>query len=130
MKLGAAPPADVVRPWRCVPVLKTDAGACPVGTPDCCCERVSQDLDLVSGLRGRRALIPVSGTVQEVTVKSFRTFWRQRQKMAAWLAGLGGTDTAMESTGVFWWPVYHALSQAGIGVCVCNAAHMRTTCRA
>jgi len=32
----------------------------------------------------------------------------------------------MESTGVFfWWPVYHALAGAGIGACVCNAAHMR-----
>ena len=35
------------------------------------------------------------------------------------------TDAAMESTGVYWWPVYHALAQAGIEVCVCNAAHMR-----
>jgi hypothetical protein len=25
--------------------------------------------------------------------------------MAAWLAGLGVTDAAMESTGVYWWPV-------------------------
>ena len=60
-----------------------------------------------------------------VTVKRFRTFWRQLQKMAAWLDELGVTDVAMESTGVYWWPVYHALSQAGIEVCVCNAAHMR-----
>jgi hypothetical protein len=30
----------------------------------------------------------------------------------------------MASTGVYWWPVYHALAQAGIEVCVCNAAHM------
>jgi transposase len=60
-----------------------------------------------------------------VITKSFRTFWRQLQKMAAWLAGLGVTDAAMESTGVFWWPVYRALVQAGIEVCVCNAAHMR-----
>src|SRR4029077_11331620 len=51
MKLEAAPPADVVRPWRYVPVWKSDAGACPVGTPDCCCERVSQDLDLVRAPR-------------------------------------------------------------------------------
>ena len=35
------------------------------------------------------------------------------------------TDAALESTGVYWWPVYHALAQAGIEVCVCNAAHMR-----
>jgi hypothetical protein len=45
--------------------------------------------------------------------------------MAGWLAELGVTDAAMESTGVYWWPVYHALAQAGIEVCVCNAAHMR-----
>src|SRR5260370_8933061 len=51
--------------------------------------------------------------------------WRQMEKMAAWLAELGVTDAAMESTGVYWWPVYHALAQAGIEVCVCNAAHMR-----
>lgn len=62
---------------------------------------------------------------RKVVVKSFRTFWRQLQKMAAWLADAGVTDTAMESTGVYWWPVYHALTQARIDVCVCNAAHMR-----
>jgi transposase len=45
--------------------------------------------------------------------------------MAAWLAELGVTHAAMESTGVFWLPVYHALAGAGLQVCVCNAAHMR-----
>lgn len=62
---------------------------------------------------------------RKVVAKSFRSFWRSLQKMAAWLAELGVTDAAMESTGVYWWPVYHALAGAGIGVCVCNAAHMR-----
>jgi transposase len=60
-----------------------------------------------------------------VTVKKFKAFWRPLRQMAAWLSGLGVTDVAMESTGVYWWPVYHALAQAGIEVCVCNAAHMR-----
>ena len=60
-----------------------------------------------------------------VTAKRFKTFWRSLRTMAAWLAELGVTDAAMESTGVYWWPVYHALSQAGIDVCFCNAAHMR-----
>src|SRR6516225_2048901 len=59
----AAPPADVGRAWRCVPVSKTDAGACPVGTPDCCCERVSQDLDLVAGSAGG-APVPIIGPLQ------------------------------------------------------------------
>jgi transposase len=63
---------------------------------------------------------------RRVLVKSFRTFWRQLRQMAGWLAELGVTDAAMESTGVCWWPVYHALAQAGqIEVCVANAAHMR-----
>ena len=132
MKLGAAPPADVVRAWRYVPVLKIDAGACPVGTPDCCCERVSQDLDLVAGSAGGAPVSQYRGPVREVpvgivhprvagidvhkkiiwvavrlpgaeagqrtvVVKHFRAFWRSLQKMAAWLAGLGVTDAAMES---------------------------------
>jgi transposase len=60
-----------------------------------------------------------------VAAKSFKTFWRSLQKMASWLAELGVRDAALESTGVYWWPVYHALAGAGIEVCVCNAAHMR-----
>jgi transposase len=60
-----------------------------------------------------------------VTVRRFAALWRSLQKMAAWLAGLGVTDAAMESTGVYWWPVYHALAGERIEVCVCNAAHMR-----
>jgi transposase len=60
-----------------------------------------------------------------VTVRRFVTFWRQLQKMAAWLAELGVSDAAMESTGVYWWPVGHALAGEQIEVCVCNAAHMR-----
>ena len=60
-----------------------------------------------------------------VTVRRFKTFWRPLRQMAAWLAELGVSDAAMESTGVYWWPVYHALAGAGLKVCVCNAAHMR-----
>ncbi len=60
-----------------------------------------------------------------VTVKRFKTFWRPLRQMAAWLSELGVRDAALESTGVYWWPVYHALAGAGIEVCVCNAAHMR-----
>jgi transposase len=60
-------------------------------------------------------------------VKSYRTFWRALQKMAAELAGLGVTDVAMESTGVYWWPVYHALAATGrIEVCVANAEHLKS----
>jgi transposase len=70
--------------------------------------------------------LPGQGPGQRaVTVRRFKAFWRSLQKMAGWLAELGVADAAMESTGVYWWPVYHALAGAGIEVCVCNAAHMR-----
>jgi hypothetical protein len=63
---------------------------------------------------------------RKVIVKSFKTFWRSLQKMSAWLAELGVTDAAMESTGMYWWRACHALAQTGvIEVCVCNGAHMR-----
>ena len=51
---------------------------------------------------------------RRVTVRKSKTFWRSLRQMAAWLAGLGVADAALESTGVCWWPVYHALVQAGI----------------
>lgn len=63
---------------------------------------------------------------RKVTVRSFKTFWGSLQQIAAWLVELGVSDAAMESTGVYWWPVGHALARAGpVEVCVCNAAHMR-----
>ena len=60
-------------------------------------------------------------------IKTYRTFWRALQKMATDLAALGVTDVAMESTGVYWWPVYHALAATGrIAVCVANAEHLKS----
>lgn len=63
---------------------------------------------------------------RQQTVRTFRTFWRALRQMADWLAELGVTDVAMEATGIYWWPVYFALTATGsIQVCVANAAHMK-----
>lgn len=65
------------------------------------------------------------GERQQV-VRNYKTFWRALRQMADWLAGLGVTDVAMEATGIYWWPVYFALTATGsIQVCVANAAHMK-----
>ena len=64
-----------------------------------------------------------------VTVRRFKAFWRSLQKMAAWLAELGVTDAAMESTGVYWWPVYHALARPG-SRCACATRRTCATSRA
>ena len=54
---------------------------------------------------------------RKVVVKSFRTFWRQLQKMAAWLAVLAmdASDAALTAPGVYWCPMYHVLAATGIG---------------
>ncbi len=45
--------------------------------------------------------LPGEGPGQRaLTVRRFKTFWRSLQKMAGWLAELGVTDAALESTGV------------------------------
>src|SRR5262249_16119692 len=75
-----APPADVAGPWRCVPVLETDAGACPVGTPDCCCERVLQDLDLVAGSAGGVPISSIGGRGRR---------WRWISSIRVWRGGAG-----------------------------------------
>jgi hypothetical protein len=54
---------------------------------------------------------------REVMVRSFRTFWRSLQKMAAWLAELGVTDAAMESTGVIRGANVMKLDIAQVGPC-------------
>jgi hypothetical protein len=64
-----------------------------------------------------------------VTVRRFKTFWRSLRQMAAWLAELGVTDAAMESTGVYWWPVYHALARPG-SRCACATRRTCATSRA
>src|SRR6266480_3586526 len=57
--------------------------------------------------------LPGQGPGQRaLTVRRFKTFWRSLQKMAGWLAELGVTDAALESTGVYWWPVYHLLQRS------------------
>jgi len=47
-------------------------------------------------------------------------------ELAAWLKGLGVTHVGMESTGVYWMPVYAVLEQAGgFELIVANAQHIK-----
>lgn len=48
------------------------------------------------------------GVVEE-NVKTFGTMTKHLQALSAWLTSLGVTHIAMESTGVFWKPVFHIL---------------------
>lgn len=48
-----------------------------------------------------------------------------RPPLAGWLHELGVTTAAMESSGIYWRPVYNLLEEAGLELLVANARHMK-----
>jgi transposase len=58
-------------------------------------------------------------------VRVFGTFTEDLQRLAAWLLDCRVTSVAMESTGVYWIPLYQMLEDGGLRVCLVNARHMK-----
>src|SRR5215469_1129411 len=54
-------------------------------------------------------------------VREFRTFTTELERLADWLARCGIKTVAMESTGVYWIPLYEILEQRGYEVMLVNA---------
>jgi transposase len=72
--------------------------------------------------------LPGDGPDGRATQKrTFRTFYGVLREAARWLSSLGVTHVAMEATGIYSMPVYHALLEHGqFGqVLVCNAGHVK-----
>jgi transposase len=72
--------------------------------------------------------LPGDGPDGRVTDKRmFKTFYGVLRHAARWLMSLGVTHVAMEATGVYSMPVYHALIEHGgfARVLVCNAGHVK-----
>ncbi len=59
--------------------------------------------------------------------RTFKTFYGVLREAARWLNSLGVTHVAMEATGIYSMPVYHALIEHGKfdQVLVCNAGHVK-----
>lgn len=58
------------------------------------------------------------------SVEKFGTTTRELLRLGDWLAGLGVTVVAMESTGVFWKPVWNLL-EGRFGLMLVNARHVK-----
>jgi transposase len=72
--------------------------------------------------------LPGDGPDGRATVKrTFKTFYGVLAEAARWLTSLGVTHVAMEATGIYSMPVYHALLEHGdfTQVLVCNAGHVK-----
>jgi transposase len=61
----------------------------------------------------------------EKEIRTFGTMTRDLIEMSDWLAAKGVTHVAMESTGVYWKPIYNLLEDAFV-VILANARHIKT----
>jgi transposase len=62
---------------------------------------------------------------EEPPVRIYATFTEDLEGMAQWLLSRGVTTVAMESTGVYWIPIYDVLEQRGIQCCLVDARGMK-----
>src|SRR6516164_3815261 len=69
-------------------------------------------------------LIGASGDRPTKEVRTFRTVTRDLEALRDWLAAAGVTHVGMESTGVYWRPVY-AVLEGHFDLTVGNARHIR-----
>jgi transposase len=61
----------------------------------------------------------------EVSVRPYATFTPDLHALADWLEACGVETVAMESTGVYWIPIYEILEERGFEVYLVNARHLK-----
>jgi transposase len=91
------------------------------------CERCAA-VDVGKDVIAVAVRLPGDGPDGRQTVKrTFKTFYGVLREAARWLSSLGVTHVAMEATGIYRMPVYHALIEHGdfTQVLVCNAGHVK-----
>lgn len=71
-------------------------------------------------------LLVTEGRKARKELRRFSTFTNSLEDLARWLKENGATHVGMESTGVYWKPVYAVLEEAGeLDLIVGNAHHMK-----
>lgn len=72
-----------------------------------------------------RHYVAVDASKSDAPVRNFGCYTPDLEEMARWLIDCGVTTVAMESTGVYWVPVYQVLEQRGLKVCLVDARHVK-----
>src|ERR1051325_10004786 len=72
-----------------------------------------------------RHLVAVPEGRDEISVREFGTFTTDLEALAAWLKKCGVTTVAMESTGVYWIPLFELLERRGLEVKLVDARHVK-----
>jgi len=91
--------------WKALEVVHPDAAGIDVG--------------------GSEHWVAVSPERDAEPVRCFGCFTKDLREMASWLVEKGVRSVAMQSTGVYWMPVYEVLEQHGLEVFLVNARHTK-----
>ena len=73
----------------------------------------------------RSHFVAVPEGTDEKPVREFSTFTGDLERLAEWLSACGVTTVAMESTGIYWIPVFEILESRGFEVKLVNARHVK-----
>lgn len=99
-----------------------------------CKSRAGRSSDRLSTINPDAAGIDVGATFHVVAVpvirdvepvRTFQSFTGDLHRLADWLAACGIKTVAMESTGVYWIPLYQVLESRGLEVFVVNARDVK-----
>jgi len=94
---------------------KTSQAAMPVMRPD------AAGIDIGA----TEIFVAVSADRATENVRAFPTFTQDLYALADWLKACGIQTVAMESTGVYWIPLFQILEECGFEVCLVNARHVK-----
>jgi transposase len=105
----AAPAAKgPIRPAASLPVINNHAAGIDVGASEL------------------YVCVPEDAVAQgQAPVRGFGVFTRELDELVEWLQGCGVKTVAMESTGVYWIPIYQKLEAGGLEVVLANARHLK-----
>jgi len=73
----------------------------------------------------KRTVVACLKTDSEMEIRTYQTTTGQLRMLALWLTQADCTLVAMESTGVYWKPVYNLLELSGMEIQVINAKHIK-----
>lgn len=74
---------------------------------------------------GSSHYVAVRGDAAQESVRKFGCYTRDLNELAEWLAQCGVKIVAMESTGVYWIPLYELLERRGFEVMLVDARHVK-----
>lgn len=74
----------------------------------------------------QKTVVACVRTPEGKETRTFKAMTAELLELADWLAAKGVTHAAMESTGVYWQPVYNLLEPLGFTLLVVNAHHIKT----